>query len=209
MNGSGLAFHHVLIKLRRSPHRLARIDDEIQPVACGQQLPAEGFDAWRVPQVEAEDSSRLLQSSNPVRGNSARRNPGKSCGDNERRTCAQKFDAGLIADLDAASGQQRHSATQVGGFSSLHEVEFGTRRAKLIVKVMNRRIRLLADVAVLRLGGFAKIWILYIALFEVGGRKNVWCREEGLAPQFSNTGLRQGHFLACSFLEPYCGGAWP
>ena len=173
VNGCRLAFHHVLIKLRRTPHRLARIvDDEIQTVASGQQLPAEGFDAWRVPQIEPED----FQPAAPVveirfagitRGGVAR----KSRGDNERRAGTQKFDARLIADLDAAAGQQRHSATQVRRFGSLQEVEFGARRAKLIVEMMNCRIRLLADIAMLRLGGLAKIRIFHIALFEVGGGK--------------------------------------
>src|SRR6185369_5886785 len=107
--------------------------------------------------------------------------------------------AGLIADLDATSRQQRHPATQVCRFCSLREVEFGARRAKLIVEVMNRRIRLLAYVTMLRLGGFTEIGILHIALFEVGWRKNVWRSEESLAAELSNAGLRKRHFLSFRF----------
>src|SRR6185369_15590528 len=132
-------------------------------------------------------------------GIAVRRIPGKSRRDNKRRTCAQKFDAGLIADLDATSRQQRHPATQVCRFGSLREVEFGARRAKLIVEVMNRRIRLLAYVTMLRLGGFTEIGILHIALFEVGWRKNVWRSEESLAAELSNAGLRKRHFLSFRF----------
>src|SRR5882724_9131438 len=64
---------------------------------------------------------------------------------------------------------------------------------------MNRRIRLFADVTVLRFGGLAEFGIFNIALFEVGRRENVWRGKEGLAPQFPDAGLRQRHFFALSF----------
>ena len=64
---------------------------------------------------------------------------------------AQQLEPGLVADLDAAAGEQRHAAAQVGQLRALGEVELRARRAQLVVEVMDHRVLLLADVAVLRL----------------------------------------------------------
>ena len=48
--------HHVRVELRRPPHGLAGVvDDEVEPVARGEQVAAERLDARRVPQIEPED----------------------------------------------------------------------------------------------------------------------------------------------------------
>ena len=51
-----LALHHVLVEIGRTPDGLARVvDDEVEPVARGEQLVAERLDARRVAQIESED----------------------------------------------------------------------------------------------------------------------------------------------------------
>src|SRR5258705_5075247 len=57
----GLTGHHVGVEVRRTTDRLSGVvDDEVQSVARGEQLLAEGLDAWRVAQVEAEDLETIL-----------------------------------------------------------------------------------------------------------------------------------------------------
>ena len=52
----GLALEHVPVELGRPAHGLAGVvDDEVEPVACRDEVPAERLDARRVAQVEAED----------------------------------------------------------------------------------------------------------------------------------------------------------
>ena len=63
---------------------------------------------------------------------------------------AQELDAGLVADLDPAAGEQRDAAAQVGGLGALGVVELGARRAELVVEVVDVAELLLAHVAVLR-----------------------------------------------------------
>ena len=58
----------------------------------------------------------------------------------------QKFESGLITDLDPAPGEQRDAAAQVRELGALGEVQRGAGRAHLIVKVVNLRVLLLANV---------------------------------------------------------------
>ena len=61
--GGGFAGHHVRVELRRAAHGLAGVvDDEVQALAGGHQLLAEGLHAGRVAQVQSEH----LQSVAPV-----------------------------------------------------------------------------------------------------------------------------------------------
>ena len=75
-------------------------------------------------------------------------------GDDQLRAGAQQLQAGLVADLDPAAGEQRDAAAQVGQFGALGEIELRAGRAQLVVEVVDLRVLLLADVAVPQLGGF-------------------------------------------------------
>ena len=148
-----LALHHVLVEVGRTTDRLTRVvDDEVEPVARGEQLVTERLDARRVPQIETEDLETitplgevgLLRVARSGVAREARRH-------NESRACAQELESRLVADLDAPTGEQRHAAAQVGELRSLHEVDLRASRAELIVEVMDGREVLLAHVAVDRL----------------------------------------------------------
>ena len=53
---AGFRFHHVLIKIRRTPDGLARIiDNKIKAIARGEQMFAKRLDARRVAQIESEN----------------------------------------------------------------------------------------------------------------------------------------------------------
>jgi hypothetical protein len=63
----------------------------------------------------------------------------------------QEFEAGLIADFDAATGEERDAAGEISQFSAFEEIEFGALGTQLIVEVMNGGVVALTDVAMLRL----------------------------------------------------------
>src|SRR5205807_10641715 len=69
--------------------------------------------------------------------------------DDQRRPRAQQLDPGLVADLHAAAREQRDATAQVGGLAALRVVEVAALEAHLVVEVMQRRVLLLAHVAVL------------------------------------------------------------
>ena len=71
-------------------------------------------------------------------------------GDDQVGAGPQQLQPGLVADLDAPAGQQRHASPQVGQLRPLREVEVAARRAQPVVEVMDDGVVLLADVAVLR-----------------------------------------------------------
>ncbi len=145
--------HHVGIKLGRAANGLAGVvDDEIEPRASGEQLLAEGLDAGCVAHVEAEDFETVA----PVTkigfhgvalGGVAR----KTSGDDELRAGAEEFEAGLIANLDAAPGEESDAAGEICQFGAFGEIEFGALGAELIVEMMNGGVVAFADVAVLGL----------------------------------------------------------
>ena len=99
------------------------VDDEVEAVARGEQVAAEGFDTGSVAKVEAEDFQ-------PVRPGIKIRFGGiagcgvarKARGDDKMRAAAEEFDPGLITDFDAAASQQRDSPFQISEFSALAEV---------------------------------------------------------------------------------------
>ena len=64
------------------------------------------------------------------------------------RARPQELETRLVTDLHAPAGQQRHSASQIRELRALGEVELRAGGTHLIVKVMDHRIFLLADVAV-------------------------------------------------------------
>src|SRR5215207_5274294 len=151
-------------------------------------MAAERLDAWRVAQIEAEDLEARL----PVREIGLARKPPrrgarKPGGDDGMGAAAQQLERGLVADLHPATGDDGDASPQVGELRPLAEVQVRALRTKLIVEVVDQRVRPLADVAMLRLGRFAR-WDLRLALRkhvvrnETGRRKYVRRVHGGLAP---------------------------
>ena len=86
----------------------------------------------------------------------------------------QELDAGLIAYLHSAAGQERHPAAQVSGLRTLPEIQLRAIRTQLILEMMDLPIILLADIAILRLNRFMKIWIIrHLLLLEIRRRKDI------------------------------------
>src|SRR5688572_10180915 len=140
---------HVLVELRRPPHRLARIvDDEVEPRAPLQQLPAERLHARRMAQIQPED----LQPVPPVVEIRLARIPPRRIPRKPRRhdqlgPAAKQFEPGLIADLHPPTGQQRHAPVQIRQFGALAEIQLGAGRAQLVVEMMQLRVLRLARIA--------------------------------------------------------------
>ena len=179
----GLAFHHVRVELRRPAHRLAGVvDDEVQPAARGDQVRAERLDAWRVPQIEAEDlqaiAPRLEVGFAGVACRGVAREPR---GDDQVRARPQQLQSGLVADLDASAGQQRHASPQVGQLRPLRKVQVAARRTQPVVEVMDDGEVLLADVAVLRRQRGLRL--------DVGRREDIGRREHRLASERADARL--------------------
>ena len=166
------------------------------------QLVAERLDARRVAQIEAENFQpiapvveiRFLRVTRRRVARKARRH-------DQARARAQQLDAGLIADLDASAGQQRDASAQIRRLGALGEIELRARRAQLVVEMMDRRILLLADIAMLRLGRFAELGFVVAVdirgavLHETFRRKNIRRREHRTPAQFADAGCMQHRFL--------------
>jgi hypothetical protein len=96
------------------------------------------------------------------------------------RATAEKLEARLVSNLDAATGEQRNTSAKVCQFGALAEVQLRARRAQLIVEVVDDGVFLLAHVAVQRLDGLAFLAILVNVLGgERLGWKHVRRREHG------------------------------
>ena len=116
---------------------------------------AQSFHARRVAQIQTID----LQTVGPfaeVRflGIALRGIPGEPRCHNQGGSGTQQLNAGLVANLDTPSGQQRYTPPQVGKFRSLHEVKLGALRTHLVVKMVDHAVVDLANVAVVRIRGF-------------------------------------------------------
>ena len=206
VQGSGLAGHHVGVEIRRPSHRLAGVvDDEIQPLPRGQQLVAERLHAGRVAQVQPVD----LQPVSPLGevrllriacGGVAR----KARGHDQLGAGAQQLQAGLVADLHAPAGEQRHAPVQIRRFAALGVVERRAVRAQLVVEKMDQRVLLLAHVAVPGLDRFTRLrgvglW-RYVMRRETLRREHVGRAEHRLAPQRADAGLVEHGVLRADFL---------
>ena len=199
MQCDGFRFHHVRVELRWAAHGLAGVvDDEVEPRQLAQELMTERLDAGRVTQIQTEHLQamapfcevRLLR---VTRGGVAR----EAGGDDQLRTGAQQFQAGLIADLDPSTGQQGNASVQVGKFVAFGEIEVCTRRAQLVVEVMQQRVFLLANVAVQQLAGFLRRDFRRSQGGRGQGRREIIrCGEYRLAAQFTDAGLIEHGFGA-------------
>jgi len=163
-------------------------------VAGGQQGLAEGLDAGRVAQVQAEDLEPVPPLAEiGLLGVTCRRVAREARGDDQRGAGAQQLQAGLVADLDAAAGEQRDAAAEVGGLGALEEIEVAAGRAHLVVEVVDARVLFLAHVAVLRLERFAHGPVGDLVHGLVGRREVVRRGEHRLAAQLADAGgIEQG-----------------
>src|SRR5690606_25897943 len=163
----------------------------------------EGLDARRMAQVEAEDLEPILPLLEIRFGGVARgRVTGKPGRDDQVRARPQQLQAGLIADLHAAAGQQCDAPAQIGELRPLAEIEPGALGTELVVKVVNLAVLLLADIAVTLLSRFAAkrrcAAECLVAVshgrrtgVDVGRWKVVRRREDRLAPQLPDARLVQ------------------
>ena len=111
--------------------------------------------------------------------------PGETGGDDEMGPATQELEPGLIADLHPATGEQCDAAAQVSQFGALAEVQLGAGGAHLVIKMVNQRVLLLANVTMLRLDGLAGggLILMSIVRHERFGRVDVRRGEDGLAAQ--------------------------
>jgi hypothetical protein len=187
---SVLALHHVAVEVRRTSHRLAGVvDDEVEPVARGENVLRERFDARRVTQIEAEDLQSVAPLAEVGFGRIAGGGvAGKAGRDDQRCTATQQLDPCLIADLHPAAGEQRDRSRQVGELAALGEVVLGARGAQLVVEVVDLAVLDLADVTVLLVDGLAVRRIVDVALLEAVGWVDVRRGEHRLLAQRSDAG---------------------
>ena len=180
VKGAGFAIHHVAVEIGRAAHGLAGVaDDEIEAIAgvvgrAGRRLRRSGCGARSRPKI----SRRSPQSFEVGFGGEALGGIAREAGgDDELGAGAEELDAGLVADLDAAAGEQGDAAAEVGGLGAFAVVEVGAVRAELVVEVVDARGSLLADVAVLRLDHLAEVGVVgdfAVARSFSGGRRWAW-----------------------------------
>ena len=127
--------------------------------------------------------------------------------DDQLGTAAQQFDAGLVADLDPATGEQRDRAVQIGQLAALVEVELATGRAQLVVERVQSGVSPFAHVAVLRAGGLAEVGVVHIGLLEFAGREPIGGGEHRLGPQCPDARLVEGVLIIPALLRSSPGGA--
>ena len=106
--------HHVRVEVGWTPDGLTGVvDDEVEALARGDEVAAERLHGGRVAQVEPEDFEPVTPVAEVGLLRVARRGvPREPCGDDEVRAGAEELQAGLVADLDAAAGEQRDTAAQ-------------------------------------------------------------------------------------------------
>ncbi len=190
------------IELRRPAHGLAGIVDDVVETAAGfQQVRAKRLDAGRMAQVQSEN----VQARGPLRKVflaciAFRRVARKACGDDQFGAGTQEFQPGLVTDLHAPTGQQCNASAEVSQFVALGMVERGTLRTQLVVKVVNQRILLLADIAMLGIGGLPMREILAVSIpaGECFRREHIGCGEHRPCAQLADArGVEQGIVPTC------------
>ena len=148
-----LALEEVGVEAGRPAHGLAGVVElEVEARERRVEPLAEELDARRVAQVDAVDREPVL----PVRevrlARVARRRVAREAraGDHAA-ACAEQEDGGLIADLHAGAGDERHAPPQIDGRAAPREVLVATGAAQLIVERVEPSVGRLADVALARL----------------------------------------------------------
>src|SRR5882672_11088464 len=208
---TSLARHHMLIKIRGTSHRLTGIvDNKIKPLTGLEQMPAKSFYARGVAQIEPEDFESIAPFVKiRLAGVTGSRVSREARSNNELRAGPQKFDTGLVANLDPPAGEERNPPTQVSQLRSFLEIQGGASRAELVIEMMNGRVVLFADVTILRINHFTKGFVpLNLLLLECFGRNNVRCSKHRPFPQLADPGFREHSLIALypfGFLQALCG----
>ena len=187
-----LALHHVRVKVRWPPYGLAGVvDNKIQPRILRHYMTAKCLHAGRMAQIQPENFQALA----PVleirfRRVAHRRVARKPRRHDQPRAGAQQLDARLITDFYTAAREQRHAPAQVRHFTALAPVQFRAGRAKLVVEMMNLRVVLFADIAILRLDRFMEVRVVpHFHLLKIQRRKNIRRGKNFFATQFANARL--------------------
>ena len=180
-HGRLLRSEQVAIEARRPAHGLARVvEDEVEPRERAAEVAGEGLDAGCVAQIEAVH----LQAVTPVSEVglacvASRRVARETRGHDQLRARAQEHDAGLVADLDARSGDQRDATGKVCRLRTLGEVEVTAAAAHRVVEEVQLAIVSLADVAGARLAQHARRLRSELAI-DVGAGTGTHRRRETL-----------------------------
>ena len=166
-------------------------------------MPAKGLHARRVAQIESKNFQPMPPLGEIRLGRITGRCVAReACADDELHPGAQQLDARLITDLHAPAGQERHAPAQIRRLGALAEIQIAARRAKLVVEMMNRRVVLLADVAILRLDDFAEIRVaLNILLRELDERNQIRRGEDFFPAQLANPGFIEFGLVPLNFLR--------
>ena len=176
----------------------------------GEQFAAERFHARRVSQIEAVDLEPIAPVGKVRFLRVSRREArGKPRRHDQARARAQKLQASLIPDLHAPACQQRDSSAQIGELAALREVCVAARRAQAIVKVMDRRVHLLADVTAPRIVNLSTLPSVRFAIEtwrdvlgnEAARREAVGRREDRLTPKDADAGGLEHTIVAVGFLR--------
>ena len=115
---------------------------------------------------------------------------------------SQQPNARLVADFDASAGEQRDAPVQIRRLGALAEIQIGAFRAKLVVEMVEGRVVLLADIAVLRLDLIAKIRVIFdLARLDGRGRQGIGRGEHRAAAQFPDAGLIEDALFPLQFLD--------
>lgn len=178
--------HHVGIEIGRAPDGLAGVvDDEIETVARGNEMGAEGLDTGGVAEIEPEDLKTVAPFGEVgFLGITFGGIAGEPGGDDQACAAAQEFESGLVPDLDAAAGEQGDPAAQVGELGAFEGVEVTAFGAELVVEVMDLGEVAFADVAAV---GFLEFGAL--GGDETGWRGDVGRGEDGIAAELTDGGL--------------------
>src|ERR1035437_10083573 len=164
---------------------------------------AKRLHAWCMAQVEAENFEAMA----PVlevwfrritHGRVAR----ETRANDELRPGAQQFDAGLITDLHASAGEQCHAPAQIRRLRALDKIQLRALRTKLVVEMVDGRVILFADVAILRFDDFAEFRVVRdFLLLEILRRKNIRRGENFFAAQFADACFIQLRLVALQFVR--------
>ena len=116
-------------------------------------------------------------------------------------TCAEQFDASLVPDFDAATGDQGDTSAEVGSFAPFLKIKLGARWAELVVKVVELGVVLFTDVAILRMDDLVKIeWRRRFLVTEQGSWGQVRGGENRSLAKLPDAGGIEAEIVAGDFI---------
>jgi len=171
-----LPLDQVRVEPRRTPHGLAGVVDlEVEPRQRRVQPPAEQLDARGVAQVHPVDGEPVPPGREVRLARVTRRRVAREPGaGHDPAAGAQEQQGGLVADLHAGAGDQRHAPAQVRRRRPARAVLVAAGAAQLIVERVEPPVGRLADVALARLGQLRPL-----LLRRRGARSRPGCGERG------------------------------